>query len=92
MSGLTESGTQTGRFMSMRPSRRADQVLRPWWRTPYQADRPRHARDIRGRIGLALDCRFGPGPRTARCRARSSSGLQDSTVVDLDQGSRHWRW
>jgi hypothetical protein len=40
---------------------------------PYQADRPRHARDIRGRIGLALDCCFGPGPRTARCRARSSS-------------------
>jgi hypothetical protein len=27
---------------------------------PYQADRPRHARDIRGRIGLALDCRSGP--------------------------------
>jgi hypothetical protein len=39
---------------------------------PYQADRPRHARDIRGRIGLALDCRSGPGPRTTRCRARSS--------------------
>jgi hypothetical protein len=53
---------------------------------PYQADRPRRARDIRGRIGLALDCRSGPGPRTARCRARSSSGLQDSTVVDF--GSR----
>jgi hypothetical protein len=41
--------------------------------TAYQADRPRFARDIRGRIGLALDCRSGPGPRTARCRARSSS-------------------
>jgi len=38
-----------------------------------QADRPRCARAIRGRIGLALDCRSGPGPRTARCRARSSS-------------------
>jgi hypothetical protein len=30
---------------------------------PYQADRPRCARDIRGRIGLALDCRSGPGPK-----------------------------
>jgi len=38
---------------------------------PYQADRPRCSRDIRGRVGLALDCRSGPGPRTARCRARS---------------------
>src|SRR5712671_3865412 len=49
---------------------------------PYQADRPRHARDIRGRVGLALDCRSGPGPRTARCRARSSSdqGRQDSCL------------
>jgi hypothetical protein len=58
---------------------------------PYQADRPRCARDIRGRIGLALDCRSGPGPRTVRCKARSSSdqGLQGSTVVDLDQGNRH---
>ena len=25
------------------------------------------------KIGLALDCRSGPGPRTTRCRARSSS-------------------
>jgi len=45
----------------------------PGHQPPHQADRPRCARDIRGRVGLALDCRSGPGPRTARCRARSSS-------------------
>jgi hypothetical protein len=44
---------------------------------PYQADRPRRARAIRGRVGLALDRRSGPGPRTARCgRGRAGSGVQ----------------
>src|SRR5262249_27264898 len=53
-------------------------LVAPGHQAPYQADRPWHARDIRGRVGLALDCRSGPGPRTARCKARSSSdqGLQ----------------
>ena len=50
---------------------------------PYQADRPRRARAIRGRIGLALDCRSGPGPRTARCRARSSSDQTASLALTL---------
>jgi hypothetical protein len=63
---------------------RERQLLHPLrWQPPHQADRPRHARDIRGRIGLALDCRFGPGPRTVRCRARSSSdqGLQGLSLA-----------
>jgi hypothetical protein len=53
--------------------------------SPYQADRPRHARDIRGRVGLALDCRSGPGPRTSRCWARSSS--DQGAAVGIEDGN-----
>jgi signal transduction histidine kinase len=52
---------------------------------PYQADRPRHARDIRGRIGLALDCRSGPGPRTARAR-RAGRDWVELAVADTGIG------
>jgi hypothetical protein len=70
------TGRQTSATIVQFPNGERPNVLilvAPGHQAPYQADRPRCARDIRGRIGLALDCRSGPGPRTARCRARSSS-------------------
>jgi hypothetical protein len=64
------------RYCSFQTARGLPSVLilvAPGHQAPYQPERRRHARDIRGRVGLALDCRSGPGPRTVDCRARSSS-------------------
>jgi hypothetical protein len=58
MSGLPETGQGWAIEQRCRPTRRTGLGV---------------LEIIRGRVGLALDCRSGPGPRTARCRARSSS-------------------
>src|SRR5262245_24681590 len=79
---LTLRSSEQQRYCNFQTARGLPKVLiltAPGHQVPYQADRPRHARDIRGRVGLALDCRFGPGPRTVRCKARSSSELQGVT-------------
>jgi hypothetical protein len=43
---------------------------------------------IRGRVGLALDCRSGPGPTTARCWARSSSDQGAGFAAANDLGGK----
>jgi len=87
-------GKPARRFCNSQMARGLPSVL--GHQPPYQADRPQCARDIRGRIGLALDCRSGPAPRMARCRRgraliRGRQGLTPSLTwikaVGIEDGN-----